>query len=149
MEGAEAPLVVIIEDDDFSAFLFEQVLTAHGYAVAVNRGDERSLPALLSLRPSALIVDLHLGEIDGLQLLRRIRDVRSLRQVPAAVITGDYFTDARVSRELEALGIEMYLKPLWDEDLLRVVGTLVKRRGPAQSPAEPGTGQRPRDVAHP
>ncbi len=124
---AAAPLVVIIEDDEFSAFLFREALTSHGYAVRISDGGEADVPALMALQPAALLVDLHLGEADGLQLLRRLRSVRSLRQVPAAVITGDYFTDARVSRELELLGIEMHLKPLWDDELLRVVAGLVKR----------------------
>lgn len=123
----DAPLVVILEDDDYAAFLFKQTLNAHGYAVAINSGEEADLPALLSLKPAALLVDLHLGESDGVQLLRRLRTVRSLRHVPAAVITGDYFTDATVSRALEVLGIEMYLKPLWDDQLLSVVAGLVKR----------------------
>ncbi|MGE3509308.1 MAG: response regulator [Vicinamibacterales bacterium] len=124
---ADAPLVVIVEDDAFSALLFERTLTEHGYRVVISRGAEGEVPVLLGLRPAALLVDLHLGEMDGLQLLRRLRAVRSLRQVPAAVMTGDYFTDATVARELERLGVEMYLKPLWDADLLRVVGALVKR----------------------
>lgn len=124
---ADAPLVVIIEDDEFAAFLFKDALTSHGYRVQISDGSDAAMPALLALRPAALLVDLHLGDVDGLQLLRRLRTVRSLRQVPAAVITGDYFTDARVSRELEHLGIEMHLKPLWDDELLRVVAGLLKR----------------------
>ncbi|MBM3772490.1 MAG: response regulator [Acidimicrobiia bacterium] len=123
----DAPLVVIIEDDHFAAFLFKQTLNAHGYAVAINSGETVDLPALVSLKPAALLVDLHLSEGDGVQLLRRLRTVRSLRHVPAALITGDYFTDATVSREIEKLGIEMYFKPLWDDQLLSVVAGLVKR----------------------
>jgi CheY-like chemotaxis protein len=110
----DAPLVVIVEDDDFAALLFKQTLSAHGYAVVINTGAEADLPALLSLKPSALLVDLHLSEGDGVQLLRRLRSVRSLRHVPAALITGDYFTDATVSRALEALAVELYLKPLFE-----------------------------------
>lgn len=143
-----SPLIAIVEDDEFSAFLFEQVLTASGYAVAINRGEDADLPALLALQPAALLVDLHLGENDGIRLLRRLRAVRSLRHVPAAVITGDYFTDARVSRELEALGIDMYLKPLWDDDLLRVVASLLKRPAVARPSTDTGAAAAV-DPAHP
>lgn len=123
----DAPLIVIVEDDDYAAFLFKQTLNDHGYAVAINSGEEADLPALFSLKPAALLVDLHLGDSDGVRLLRRLRTVPSLRHVPAALITGDYFTDASVSRALEVLGIEMYLKPLWDDQLLSVVAGLLKR----------------------
>lgn len=134
---ADAPLVVIIEDDDVAAFLFERTLTTHGYSVAINSGEEADIPTLLTLKPAALLVDLHLSDGDGLQLLRRLRTVRSLRHVPAAVITGDYFTDAQVSRELEALGVDLYLKPLWDDQLLAVVAGLVKREPVALDEATP------------
>ncbi len=125
-DGAAKPLIVIIEDDEFAAYLFTRVLTANGYEVFVSTGEPDTLTGLPQQHPAALLVDLHLGEVDGLELLRRLRGVRALRTVPAAVITGDYFTDARVSRELESLGIEMHLKPLWDDELLRVVAGLVK-----------------------
>lgn len=124
---APKPLIVIVEDDEFSAYLFKRVLVANGYDVFVSTGDPDSLTGLPQQHPAALLVDLHLGEVDGLDLLRRLRGVRALRTVPAAVITGDYFTDARVSRELEVLGIEMHLKPLWDDELLRVVAGLLRQ----------------------
>lgn len=144
----QAPLVVIVEDDEFSAFLFKQALTAHGYEVVINRGEDGDQESLLSLTPAALLVDLHLGEADGLQLLRRLRTVRTLRHVPAAVITGDYFTDARVSRELEALGIDMHLKPLWDDELLRIVKGLVGRP-PASRPPVDSSADGPSSESHP
>lgn len=126
-DAAAKPLIVIVEDDEFAAYLFKRVLTANGYDVFASTGEPDSLSGLPQQHPAALLVDLHLGEVDGLELLRRLRRVRALRTVPAAVITGDYFTDARVSRELEALGIEMHLKPLWDDELLRVVAGLLKQ----------------------
>lgn len=133
------PLIVIVEDDDFAAFLFERVLTSQGYDVSIARGDADSMAALSAREPSALLIDLHLGETDGLKLLRRLRAVPSFRNVPAALITGDYFTDAAVSRELESLGVDMYLKPIWDDELLRVVAGLLKRRpAPAPEPRRPG-----------
>jgi hypothetical protein len=65
-----------------------------------------------------------------------------MRHVPAAVITGDYFTQASVDHELEALGIEMHLKPLWDDELVRVVADLLKRPRPL-SYTEQLTADRP------
>ena len=144
MESPAPPLIVIVEDDELAAFLFRRALSAHGYAVTISRGDDESLATLPDQRPAALLVDLHLGDMDGLALLRRLRAQQSLRSVPAAVITGDYFTDASVSHELEALGIELHLKPLWDDELLRVVARLLKR--PASSPP-PDVSDKPRPRA--
>ena len=126
-DGGPRPLVLIVEDDELAAFVFKRVLTSHGYTVVVSTGDPQSLEDLRHERPAAMLIDLHLGEIDGIEFLRRLRAVRALRSVPAAVMTGDYFTDARVGRELETLGLDLHLKPLWDDELLRVVDGLVRR----------------------
>jgi CheY-like chemotaxis protein len=133
----ERPLVVVIEDDEFASYLFKKVLTANGYDVFVSTGAPTTLAELPQQHPAALLVDLHLGEVDGIELLRRLRSVRTLRSVPAAVITGDYFTDARVSRELESLGLEMHLKPIWDDELLRVVAGLLKQPVPETPAPQP------------
>jgi CheY-like chemotaxis protein len=133
-----SPLVVIVEDDVFAGFLFTQALAAHGYGVVVLDGEDDVSTRLAGLQPAALLVDLHLGErhdrtgaggpeISGLEILRRLRGVPSLRRVPAAIITGDYFTDARVSSELERLGVDLHLKPLWNEALVRLVDAMVTR----------------------
>jgi DNA-binding response OmpR family regulator len=144
VDALAPPLVVIVEDDEFAAFLFKQALTAHGYAVIVSRGDDESLVALPDLRPAALLVDLHLGDLDGLDLLRRLRSQRALRYVPAAVITGDYFTDANVTHEMEALGIDLHLKPIWEDELLRVVDGLLRRAPLTVSTGETDDYRRPR-----
>jgi hypothetical protein len=41
------------------------------------------------------------------------------------VVTGDYLLDERVTRELQVLGVRLYFKPLWEEDLIRIVRDLL------------------------
>ena len=43
-----------------------------------------------------------------------------------AIVTGDYFIDDTISNELSELGVEVYLKPLWLEDLVTITHALVK-----------------------
>ena len=48
--------------------------------------------------------------------------------MPVAIVTGDYFLDDAVSRELHSLGAEVRFKPLWLEDLLALAGNLLKHK---------------------
>ena len=50
----------------------------------------------------------------------------SLQKMPVAIVTGDYFLDDAVSRELRGLGAEVRFKPLWLEDLLALARNLLK-----------------------
>lgn len=43
-------------------------------------------------------------------------------------MTGDYLIDDRVTDELQALGVPLHFKPLWEEDVLQIVESLLARR---------------------
>ena len=117
--------ILIVEDDVESAGVFRSILEAHGYAVRAATDVEAALVELRQ-RPAAIVIDLHLPTTSGLELLRRIRS-GAFPDLPAAVVTGDYLVDEVVVRELEALGARLYFKPLWEDDLVRAVATLVSR----------------------
>jgi hypothetical protein len=61
----------------------------------------------------------------GLELLERFRTMSHLSTVPAVIVTGDYFMDDEIRHRLNALGAQVQFKPLWVEDLVRVVNALV------------------------
>ncbi len=42
-------------------------------------------------------------------------------RTPVTVITGDYFIDDGAVAALEGMGARLSFKPLWEEDLLRIV----------------------------
>jgi DNA-binding response OmpR family regulator len=69
--------------------------------------------------------------VDGLAFLRRLRAREDQRQTPVAIVTGDYFIDDVVSNELRGLGADLYFKPLWLEDVVRITHTLVDRASPS------------------
>jgi hypothetical protein len=48
--------------------------------------------------------------------------------VPVAILTGDYFIDEDVAHELQGLGARIHFKPVWDEDLRRIVEDLVSQQ---------------------
>jgi hypothetical protein len=48
--------------------------------------------------------------------------------MPVAIVTGDYFLDEGVARDLQTLGATIQFKPMWEDDLRRLIGTLVHQR---------------------
>ena len=59
--------------------------------------------------------------------------------VPIAIVTGDYFIDEQVARELEKLGILLRFKPLWLDDLCTLAGVLLAA---PRHPGKPMPGTR-------
>ncbi|MBI3403819.1 MAG: response regulator transcription factor [Acidobacteria bacterium] len=124
--AAPAPSILIVEDDVEAAGLFRHMLHTHHYAVRVAVDVEHAFAILEREMPAALVVDLHLPGEDGLEFLQQLRATSRFDGLPAAMITGDYLIDESVARDLEGLGVKLYFKPLWEEDLLAVVTTLLK-----------------------
>ena len=135
--GVRDASILIVEDDHGAVEAFEHMLKAEGYDVRVTLDAESALVEIERAVPAAVLLDLHLPIANGLEFLRRLRATSRHAHIPVAVVTGDYFVDERVARELQVLGAQMYFKPLWEEDLIRIVRDLL----PARNEASPQTAE--------
>jgi DNA-binding response OmpR family regulator len=63
--------------------------------------------------------------MDGLGFLRRLR--ASGVRTPVTIVTGDYFIDDAIRRDLRALGADIRFKPLWLEELTDLVQSMLKQ----------------------
>jgi DNA-binding response OmpR family regulator len=118
--------ILIIDDDPSVTETFERMLRLEGYHVVTALSAEVGLSQAERCKPQAIILDLRMPLVDGLQFLRMLRAKDSLQKMPVAIVTGDYFLDDAVSRELRGLGAEVRFKPLWLEDLLALARNLLK-----------------------
>jgi CheY-like chemotaxis protein len=120
--------VLIIEDDPVALEFFEQMLVGEGYIVRAVLTCEAGLAEAAIHPPDAVLLDLHLPLMDGLACLKRFRAEPLHLTMPVAILTGDYFLDDEVARELQALGARIHFKPVWDTDLCQIVEGLVSQR---------------------
>jgi CheY-like chemotaxis protein len=115
------PTVLIVDDDPTVTDHFSRILRLEGYDVAAAYGPEQGLSLVENLHPQAMVLDLQMRAMDGLELLGRFRAMAHLADVPAVIVTGDYFMDDEIRSRLTELGAQVEFKPLWVEDLVRVV----------------------------
>jgi len=123
--------VLVVEDDPVTGRTFRDILVAEGYDVELEADAEAGLAAIARKPPAAVLLDLRMPLADGLEFLRRLRAVPSHASIPVAVVTGDYLIDEQLAKAINALGAEIYFKPLWQEDLLAVVDRLLSTPQPA------------------
>jgi len=67
--------------------------------------------------------------LDGLGFLRHLRSLDGHRDTPVAIVTGDYFLDEHVTRELRELGAVVLFKPMWLEQLVDLARRLLTPNG--------------------
>src|SRR5690242_9565986 len=68
-----AETVLVVDDAPANLKLTELVLAGAGYDIQTARDAEEALTMLRDIRPRAVLTDLHLPGIDGLELARRLR----------------------------------------------------------------------------
>jgi DNA-binding response OmpR family regulator len=122
---SKAARVLIVDDDPAMQRIIVSYLAEHNlHASAV--GDRQGLMRFLGARePDLVVLDLHLGEDDGLELLRELRE-RSV--VPVILITGSRREEIDRVLGLE-LGADDYMtKPFGLRELLARIRSTLRRR---------------------
>ena len=120
--------MLAIDDEEDALTLLRVVLETAGADVTTWLLAATALEQIEALRPDVLIVDLGMPEMDGFELIARIRASTNpaVRDVPAAALTAF----ARSEDRTKALrsGFEMHLaKPVDPGELVASVATLVRR----------------------
>src|SRR5512138_3446853 len=129
--------VLLIDDEQFYFKLIRKTLKEAEYELEYAKTGLEGLSKIPSFEPDMMIVDLKLPEMDGFQILERLRKDIKYSHIPVIVITAQDV----LSEKLKAfeLGADDYLvKPFQPEELVARMGILA-RRGKAMQIAQKET----------
>jgi len=103
--------VLIVEDSDTSADTLEiALLSLTGVSVAHAATGRTALQFIQKQPVSAIITDLHMPQMDGFELIERVRAAAGATHVPIIVISGD--SDPETPERVRRLGADAYfVKP--------------------------------------
>jgi PAS domain S-box-containing protein len=116
-------VVVVIEDDASTRRLIENTLVPQ-YVAQTAQGEESGWDLIRATRPDAIVVDLRLPGLSGVELLHRLQADTALRAVPVLVVTGST-SQAELNAALAAGARDWLHKPFSPGELLRRVQALV------------------------
>jgi DNA-binding response OmpR family regulator len=116
---------LIVDDEPTVTQTFARALKLDGHEVAVADTAETGLGEATQEPPDAIILDLRMPRMGGLEFLRRLRRHRLASHVPVGIVTGDYFLKEDVLSELAALGASVRYKPLWLDDIAALAAELL------------------------
>jgi len=120
--------VLAIDDDQDALSLLTEILELAGARVTTMDSAVRGFDQLPGLRPDVLIADIGLPDLDGFEMIRRIRSHPDtvLRGTPAIALTAYARSQDRV-RALES-GFQMHIgKPADPAELVAAIFALAKR----------------------
>ena len=119
--------VLVVDDDEDAREMLRAALNSYGAEVITTPGASQALDALASENIDVLVSDINMPEIDGYELIRRVRAMKPEQggRIPAVALTAY----ARAEDRLRALqsGYQTHVpKPVEPAELEVVVATLAK-----------------------
>jgi DNA-binding response OmpR family regulator len=119
-----ADTVLVIEDEPDIRLVLETLFTRAGHQVVTAPDGTTGLRALFENRPDVVVLDLGLPDLDGFEVLARIREVSD---VPLLVLTARGLESEKV-RGLHAGADDYLTKPFGNQELIARVEVLLRRR---------------------
>jgi PAS domain S-box-containing protein len=114
--------VLVVDDDRDTLLLLSKVLATHNFTVHTATRGREALSVAREVRPSLILLDLKLPDLDGYTVLEQLKGDATLSSTPVIVMTGsEIINDARRQKVL-ALGAERFIsKPFSVEALVEQI----------------------------
>lgn len=111
--------ILLADDEPAIRRLYQQMLEGNGFDIVAVVDGQEALDRALSESFDLMILDLNMPQLDGFEVLARLKDAG--RSVPVLVMTG-HFPEQVVEDRLEGLAVvEVLRKPVMITALLDAV----------------------------
>ncbi len=130
MKTAEVSMF-IIEDDAYFRETFIDVMGLRGIEVQGAGSAVEGLRMLETARPSIIILDIQLPDLDGFQICRRIKHMEAFKDTPVIFISASSrYAEAQDRVEMFLAGASAFLpKPITMDRLWAEIEALLERGG--------------------
>ena len=128
MLGPMAPKVLLVDDEKSILMMLEVNFRAAGFDVVTATSGASALEIAAAASPDAVVLDLGLPDLDGWEVVKRLRELDGVASTPVVVLSGTDRNDALVRGY--ASTVEAYVtKPVEPEELVQAVRRVLARSG--------------------
>ena len=116
---------ILVTDDDVMNLKIAEKLLKENYTVSCAASGKEALELLNRERPDLILLDLHMPEMDGFEVLRRLHENPALSDIPVIFLTADDDRSAEV-RGFEEGAVDFIRKPFVSEIMLKRVQRILE-----------------------
>jgi signal transduction histidine kinase/CheY-like chemotaxis protein len=122
----ESVHLMIVEDDADTLEMLRATLEARGFRVTACESAAQSLDVASAHRVDLVISDIGMPEMDGFQMIKRLREISGYQDVPAIALSG--YASHKDARTALAAGFDAHVsKPVNPAELVKMVNGLLQR----------------------
>jgi CheY-like chemotaxis protein len=112
--------IIVVEDEQDAAEMFAEMMRVNGYRVLKSSGSANAMSLISHENPAAIILDIMMPDVSGLEVLRFMRREPKLADIPVIVVSAKSMP-SDIKTGLDA-GASIYLtKPVGYLDLKQAV----------------------------
>jgi DNA-binding NtrC family response regulator len=121
--------VLIVDDEKTLRDGLSEAVRDLGYEALGAASGREALSVAATNKPDAVLLDLRMPDMDGLQVLTRLRAAADGASVPVAIITA-YATAANTIEAMRLGAFDHLTKPVGREDLASLLTRMIRSRAP-------------------
>ena len=111
------PKILIVDDDRATSTLLRTLFEIEGFEGVVCPRPDEVLSTMRREQPDVVLMDVHLAEVDSIQILQQMRRDRDLQTVPVVMTSG-----LDVREQCEANGASAFMqKPFKPGELVMLI----------------------------
>jgi len=99
--------ILIIEDEKLLSDMYEDKFSQSGFLTVMANSAEQGFELLKKEKPDLVLLDILLPQENGIQLLKRIKDIPELSKVPVIIFSN--YDDPETKKKAFNLGAKDYL----------------------------------------
>ena len=111
-ESATPATVLLVDDDPRNLFALESVLEGENYTIAKAQTGNEALLALMRQEFAAIVLDVQMPEVNGIELARLIKQRRRTRHIPIIFLTAHYREDEDAVLAYDVGAVDYLTKPI-------------------------------------
>jgi CheY-like chemotaxis protein len=114
-EPNSRPLILVVEDDPAAAELISNIVERGGFRTEIARDGNEALVKARELLPAAITLDIVMPELDGWEVLKKLKEDEATSSIPVAVVS--VVDNQELGTALGAL--DYFVKPVRANELLK------------------------------
>nr|YP_010197469.1 hypothetical protein LK222_pgp020 [Gracilaria domingensis]UAD85476.1 hypothetical protein [Gracilaria domingensis] len=118
--------ILLIDDDVDLLNSMASYLISEGFTIHITTNGYNALENLAIIQPNLIITDIMMTNIDGYEVIKKIRSKKNWHQIPIIFLTAKGMTQDRILGY--NLGCNAYLaKPFYPEELIAIINNIFKQ----------------------
>lgn len=116
--------ILVVDDDLMNVKIAERLLHSYYFVDCVTSGQD-ALEYLKKERPNLILLDLHMPEMDGFEVIQRIKEQEALQDIPVIFLTADNDSEAEV-RGFRKGALDFIKKPFIADIMLQRIQRILE-----------------------